>query len=191
MSWALVPGGRPAPSQPACCPSRWAERAANVLEAARSCGRELERNSCPSPLFLPGGLPGADCPSSWDKRTSRGSGLQGEGAQECPWKNPLPLPAANRFRSVRQDNGVCMRRCVRVSRAPGTEVAPGGWCICGYLEPGGRAAGAGQPGRLPCPPGPLSVHSSAFSPRHPPSISICRAGWTRHIASGRRGEFLL
>lgn len=72
---------------------------------------------------------------------------------------PWPPPAANRLQPARRDHGV--RACVRGSRdqsgAQGLEhlwVSGAGGCVCAQL---GLS--------LPCPPGPRSVHSSAFSPR--------------------------
>nr|XP_035934765.1 uncharacterized protein LOC118527174 [Halichoerus grypus] len=107
----------PAPPRAACFPSRWTSRAANRLGAAGSCSRELERNSfrphpsCQEDLWELTAPGVNEHPEGLVSKTllwyrGRNSGAPVEESFAEKHESPLPLPAADRFQSVQQDNGL-------------------------------------------------------------------------------------
>lgn len=95
----------------------------------------------------------------------------GGGTQEHRWKSPLQKstkalclsPLLTDFSRCSKIMG-CM--CACVSGAPGTEVAPGDWSV----EPGGRAAGAGQRWTPPPPTRPSFCPQLRLQASSPPTV---------------------
>lgn len=154
-------------------PSRWVERAANTQGAAVSCPGELERKTFCSPPSPPGGRP-EPLPQLRDARVCRGSGLPGVACcrgRSTEWKSPLQkrrgLGLSWPLTDCIQRGEIMGRVCVfvHVSGAPGTGVTPGGLERLWVSGAGGGCAqlGLGRAARLPCPPGPRSVHGSRHS----------------------------
>lgn len=152
VSWPLVPGGRPARSQAACCLSRWAERPATAVEAAGSCGRELERNSC---------HPHSSCQEDFREPTAPAPGI-----------NEHPDGLVSKGKELRSARGrvLCLSPLLtdfsRCSKTMGCVCA--GVCVCPGLQgPKWRLGAGASVGLWSQGAEQLGLDSPDASPAHP------------------------